>query len=72
VAVGSAGLWLSHLTAFALRMVGNASASKGGALEGSVVTDRTLQPRRQFVMAFAKSFILVAAATALPIRAVFA
>ena len=72
MAVGSAGLWLSHLTAFALRMAGNATASKDGARERKVAPDLAPRPRRRFVLGFAKSFVLVAAATALPIRAVFA
>ena len=72
VAIGLAGLWFSHLTAFALRAAENASTLKGGVLEESVVTDLSLQPRRHFVLNFAKNFILMAAATALPIRTVFA
>jgi hypothetical protein len=72
IAVGSTGLWLSHLTAFALRAVGNTSKSKDKALRERDAADHSPDPRRQFVLGFAKSFILVATATALPIQAVLA
>jgi hypothetical protein len=72
IAVSLAGLWLSHLTAFALRAVGNASTLKDDALRASIPTDLAPQLRRQFIFGFAKSFILVATVTALPIQAVLA
>jgi hypothetical protein len=72
VAVGSAGLWLLHLTAFSLRAVRNTSTSTGNALRVNAVTDLSLQSRRQFALSFAKSLIIAATATALPIRNAFA
>lgn len=72
LAVGSAGLWLSHLTAFALRAVRNTNASTGNALTQNVATDLSLRPRRQFIFAFAKGFALATTATVLPIQASFA
>jgi MFS family permease len=58
IAAGAAALWLSHLMAYAKR---NALRANGD-----------VQPRRQFIAAFARSFIFVMAATAFPVGTVFA
>ena len=70
LAVGSVGLWLSHLTAFALRAMRNTNPSAGNARAQNVATD--LRPRRQFILAFAKGFALATTATVLPTRTAFA
>jgi len=72
IVVAATGLWFSHLTAFALRAMRSAGASKGKPVGRSVVADLPYPPRRQFVFAFAKSFLLAATATALPIQTAFA
>ena len=71
-AVGATGLWLSHLTAFALRAIRSASTSGGKVMGRNVVNNLSLQPRRHFILAFSKSFLLAATAAALPIEVVFA
>lgn len=68
VAVSSVGLWLSHLAAFSLRATRNAKSATPNAIGKNSETDLELQPRRQFLLTFARSFALVAAATALPVR----
>jgi hypothetical protein len=72
IAVGATGLWLSHLTAFVLRAMRNANTLRSNTIARYAVTNLPLQPRRQFVLALSKSFLLAAAAGALPIGAVFA
>jgi energy-converting hydrogenase Eha subunit E len=56
-AAGAAILWLSHLTAFALRSAAAASPH---------------QPKRRYALAFVRDLLVVAAATAVPLRAAFA
>ncbi len=72
LAVCSAGLWFTHLAAFALRAVRNARISKGTAPREDCRSDLSLGTRRQFIYTFAKSFMFAMMATALPIRSVFA
>jgi hypothetical protein len=56
-AAGAAILWLSHLTAFALRSAAAASRH---------------QPKRRYALAFVRNLLMVAAATAVPLHAAFA
>jgi hypothetical protein len=72
IAVGASGLWLSHLTVFALRATRSPTTAKGEVMRRSVVTSPSVQPRRHFILAFAKSLLLAATAAALPIGVVFA
>ena len=72
LALGSAGLWFSHLVAFALRSVRNASISCKTASSGNSNADHSLRTRRQFISTFAKSFMFAMVATALPVRSLFA
>jgi hypothetical protein len=72
IAVTATGLWLSHLTAFAFRATRSAATARGEVMRRNVVTDLSHQPRRHFILAFSKSFLLAATAAALPIGAVFA
>lgn len=72
LALASAGLWLAHLGAFALRAGRNTHISKGTALRENSHADLALGVRRQFIFTFARSFMFAMAATALPIRSVFA
>jgi hypothetical protein len=72
IAVTATGLWLSHLTAFSLRAMRSVSTSDGEMAGRNAVTTLSPQPRRQFVLAFSKSFLLAATAAALPFGAAFA
>ena len=72
LAVCSAGLWFTHLTAFALRAVRSARISCKTAPSRNSNADHALRARRQFISVFAKSFMFAMMATALPIRSVFA
>jgi hypothetical protein len=72
LAVASAGLWLSHLVAFALRAGRSASMSNETALRETRRSSPYQGARRQFIVSFAKSFVFAVAATALPFRSAFA
>jgi hypothetical protein len=56
-AAGAAILWLSHLTAFAIR---------------SAAVAHQHQPKRRYALAFVRDLLVIAAATAVPLRAAFA
>lgn len=72
VALGSAGLWLSHMLAYALRSARRKTAPSSFRVSKKSAADIEIQPRRQFIISFARSFALVAAATALPVGSAFA
>jgi hypothetical protein len=72
IAVGSTGLWLAHLAAFAIRATRSPTTARDEVLGRNVVTDPSPQPRRHFILAFSKSFLLAASAAALPIGAALA
>lgn len=71
VAVALVLLWLAHLAAFAAR-----SAKGPGPLNsraaGLAAANPSSPPRRQFISAFSKSFVLATVVAALPTRASFA
>jgi len=71
-AAGSAILWLSHLAVFSLRAARNASTPADNASGRTVSADPSVDPQRRYVLAFTKSLVVAATATALPLRAAFA
>jgi hypothetical protein len=71
-AVASTGLWLSHLLVFAFRAMTGARTSKGEMMGRNAAADIVFRPRRQFILAFSKTFLLAAAATAFPVGTVLA
>ncbi len=71
-AVGATGLWLLHLTAFALRAMSHVTMATDDVMGRNIITTLSLQPRRHFILGFSKSFLLAAIAAALPIEVVFA
>jgi hypothetical protein len=72
IAGGSILLWLMHLSSFALRSVRTYGASTTNLLQNNEAADPPEQLRRHLVLSFARSFLLVAATTALPLRAAWA
>jgi hypothetical protein len=72
LAVAATGLWLAHLTAFALGKASSPSISKGEQIERKLATELVAAQRRQFISSFAKVFVLAAAATALSAQSAFA
>jgi hypothetical protein len=72
IAVTATGVWLSHLAAYALRATRHLHTATEAVMGRNIITALSLHPRRQFVLAFSKSFLVAATAAALPIGAVFA
>ena len=72
IASGATGLWISHLAAFAFRATRSATTARGELIGRDDVSTRSLPPRRQFVVSFAKSFLFAASVAALPIGAALA
>jgi hypothetical protein len=65
-------LWLSHLTAFALRAARNGTPAMRGMAGANSPSDSLVQPRRRFILAFTKGAAFAALATAFPFGTVFA
>jgi hypothetical protein len=72
LAAGFAALWLAHLGAYAVRTSRSSTASNDPARRESSGSHPPAGDRRQFVFAFAKSFLFAITVTAVPFRSVFA
>ena len=72
ISVAATVLWLAHLVAFAARTVKGELSSEREATVRNASDDPSIPPRRRFLFEFAKNFLLVAAATALPASAALA
>ena len=71
-ALAAAGVWLSHLLAFAFRASRRRAGSPGPQTQEPSPADTENQGRRRLILSFARNFAFIAVATALPIASAWA
>lgn len=72
IASGLTVLWLCHVTAFALRSARHAHGAMRNSKDITTSHDSSVEPRRRFMVTFAKSVVFVISATALPFSTAYA